>query len=269
MNYIICSKHVYTYVEDYIASILQIIHAIVVPHIHYEDTNNYICIQDIPNNLLHDKPNVYLFNIEQLSSTSKFNYHMLRYQNYTNIKIIDYSSSNMVYYNHFQHKKFLLPYQLNVHEILNLNKEKNVCLIGDDYIPPTRQYIIDILKSKNIHVDIINGFGKTRDEKLFEYKIILNISYCKDFNIFESIRCDRCVYNKMIVISDIKQHIENHHLKDYVIFEDYENIPNKVADVITNYEYYYDKLFKNFDFEQISTTIHELSNEVIEQLKIS
>jgi hypothetical protein len=66
----------------------------------------------------------------------------------------------------------------------------------------------------------------------------------------------------------MKNHIENYHLKDYVIFEEYENIPNKVADVITNYEYYYDKLFKNFDFEQISTTIHELSKETIEQLKI-
>jgi len=267
MNYIICSKHLYTYIEDYIKSILQIISAIVVTHIHYEDTNNYICIQDIPHNFLQDKPNIYVLNIEQLSNISKFNTHMLPYQKYKNIKIIDYSYSNMVYYNHFQHNKFLLPYQINLNEILNLNKEKNICLIGDHYIPPNRQYIIDILNQKNIHVDIINGFGKQRDEQLFEYKIILNISYHKDFNIFESIRCDRCIYNKMIVISDMKNHIENYHLKDYVIFEEYENIPNKVADVITNYEYYYDKLFKNFDFEQISTTIHELSNKAIEQLK--
>jgi hypothetical protein len=30
----------------------------------------------------------------------------------------------------------------------------------------------------------------------------------KDFNVFESIRCDRCVYNKMIVISDMKENNE-------------------------------------------------------------
>jgi hypothetical protein len=190
---------------------------------------------------------------------------MLPYDKYQNINIIDYSYANFSYYNNFKNNKYVLPYQINYSEIYNTYKQKDICLIADCF-PVNRQIIIDALKAKNIIVDIISGFGKKRDEELFKYKILLNISFQKDFNVFESIRCDRCVYNKMIVISDVKKNNETHHLKDYVIFEEYENIPDKVVDVIKNYDYYYDKLFKNFDIEQISYKINDISKELVEKL---
>lgn len=273
MNYIICNNFVYKYIEDYITPLLHIINAKLVTdfdyfNFTYDDTNNYIFIQDIPSYLLcifDKKQNIYFLNIEQLSSESKFNRHMLLYDNYQNINIIDYSYANLTYYNNFKNNKYIIPYQINYSEIYNTNKQKEICLIGD-CLPINRQIIIHALKAKNIIVDIINGFGKQRDDELFKYKILLNISFQKDFNVFESIRCDRCVYNKMIVISDMKENNEKHHLKDYVIFEEYENIPDKVVDVINNYDYYYDKLFKNFDIEQISCKINDISREVLEKL---
>lgn len=273
MNYIICNGGVYKYIEDYITPILHIINAKLLTNFNYhdfkyEDTNNYIFIQDIPSYLLcifDKKQNIYFLNIEQLSCKAKFDRHMLLYDNYQNINIIDYSYANLTYYNNFKNNKYVLPYQINYSEIYNTNKQKDLCLIADCF-PINRQIIIDALKEKNITVDIISGFGKERDEELFKYKILLNISFQKDFNVFESIRCDRCVYNKMIVISDMKQNNEKHHLKDYVIFEEYENIPDKVVDVVNNYDYYYDKLFKNFDIEQISQKINDISKELVEKL---
>ena len=46
----------------------------------------------------------------------------------------------------------------------------------------------------------------------------------------------------MIVISDTKEDIESYNLKNYMIFEDYENIANKAIEVLNNYDTYYKKL---------------------------
>jgi hypothetical protein len=271
MNYIICTQHVYKYVEDYIKSILPVINAKLILNandIIYQDTNNYIFVQNIPSYLLHNfdnNKNIYLLNIEQLSNKNKYNVHILMYKDKQNTNIIDYSYANLKYYSNLKNKILYLPYQINYDEIIQTSKIKDICLIGD-IIPENRQRVIDLLKEKNINVDIITGFGEKRDEELFKYKILLNISFQKDFNVFESIRCDRCIFNKMIIISDMKETIEKYHLKDYVIFEEYENIPDVVEDVINNYDYYYDKLFKNFDIEEISCKINEISKGAVEQL---
>lgn len=70
----------------------------------------------------------------------------------------------------------------------------------------------------------------------------------------------------MIVISDFKEDIDKYYLKDYIIFEKYEDIPDKVIDVINNYDYYYNKLFKDFNFEKIEKIINENSKEILEIL---
>jgi len=271
MNYIICTAHVCKYVEDYIKSILPVINAKLILNandIIYEDTNNYIFVQNIPSYLLDNfdnNTNIYLLNIEQLSNKNKYNVHIVMYNEKQNINIIDYSYANLKYYSNLKNKILYLPYQINYDEIIQTSKIKDICLIGD-VIPENRQNIIDLLKEKNINVDIITGFGEKRDEDLFKYKIILNISFLKDFTIFESIRCDRCIFNKMIVISDTKESIEKYHLKDYVIFGEYENIPDVVVNVLNNYDYYHNKLFKNFDLEKIGNKIDELSKDILEQL---
>jgi hypothetical protein len=46
----------------------------------------------------------------------------------------------------------------------------------------------------------------------------------------------------MIVISDKKEHMDLYNLKDYMIFEDYENVVTKAIDVLHNYDYNYKKL---------------------------
>ena len=58
----------------------------------------------------------------------------------------------------------------------------------------------------------------------------------------ESIRCNRCVYNKMIVISDIREDMDSYPLKNNVIFVEYDKLTDKVIEVLNNYENYYQKL---------------------------
>lgn len=106
---------------------------------------------------------------------------------------------------------------------------------------------------------------KERDIKLFSYKIILNISYNNEYKIMESIRCNRCIYNKMIVISDNKEDMDSYSLKNYVIFVDYDKLVDKVIEVYNNYESYYKKLGLNtLDLSKLeinTDTINSLNNE--------
>jgi len=177
------------------------------PLFEFENLNNYIFIQNIPEHLITKVSftNVYVLNTEQLSyekNIEKLSLSMIN--NNKLINFIDYSYSNLKKYNTINHnKKFFLPYQINYNEIYDIKKNNDICIIGFDLLP-YRQHIINLLKDKSINVDLVSGFGKERDDILFQYKIILNISAFNYFKTFESLRCDRCVYNRMIVISDCK-----------------------------------------------------------------
>lgn len=271
MNIIICNNQTFKYFEDYIHSILYVIKGQLFlfdyeVNIHIDKNNNYIFMQTIANKFFEyitNYDNIYLINTEQLSFEKK----QLEINKYPkNLSIIDYSSSNLKYYD-VKYKKYYLPYQINYNEIYNINKERDICLIGTvDSIPFNRQNIINILK-KNFNIDIVSGFNKIRDAELFKYKIILNIGYYdNNCRVMETFRCDRCVYNKMIVISDMKDDIENYYLKDYVIFTEYNNIPDKVIEVINNYDEYYNKLFSNFNFKEIEDNLFNMSKNILDKL---
>ena len=105
-----------------------------------------------------------------------------------------------------------------------------------------RQTIINNIKIKNVNIDIIDGWKKERDFELFSHKILLNLGYTDKYKIFESLRCDRCIFNKMIIISDKKEDIELYYLKNYIIFEDYDKIADKAIEVLNNYDMYYKQL---------------------------
>jgi hypothetical protein len=274
MNIILCNKNNFCYFEDYIYSIIDKIKGQIVLfqediNINFSDKNNYIFIQNIDNKFfeyIEKNNNIYLINTEQLS-VEKTNIRINTYPQ--NLIFIDYISSNFKYYN-IKYKKYILPYQINYNEIFNYKKENDVCLIGTiNNIPNNRQNIINLLKEKNINVDIISGFGKNRDINLFKYKILLNIGYYpNNCNIMETFRCDRCVYNNMIVVSDIKEDIEDYCLKEFVIFTDYTNIPEKVKEILDNYEEFYNKLFSKFKLEDINLRLINLSNKLIEKINL-
>jgi hypothetical protein len=199
----------------------------------------YIFIQTIPDEILNSidsqNSNVYLLNTEQMSRES----HTSRIHTFPkNIKMLDYSKANMSYYNGYYTK--FLSYQVNYDEIYNLPKTKDICIMSGE--SGHRRNIINQIINKGYTIDIISGWKKERDEKLFTYKILVNISYQDDYKIFEALRCDRCIFNKMIVISDKKKDMDLYNLKDYMIFEDYDKVADKVIEVLNNYDTYYKKL---------------------------
>jgi len=244
-TYVICKRKEYQFMEDYILSFYKYINSKIVifdsindiPDINNID--NYIFVQIVPDEILkkiNDKNNnIYLINTEQMSKINDRN-KINAYPK--NIKMLDYAKANMKYYDNYYVK--FLSYQINYDEIYDLPKTKDICIITG--LSEYRRHIVDSIINKGYPVDIIFGWKKERDQKLFTYKILLNISFEKDYNIFESIRCDRCIFNKMIVISDKKEDMDLYYLKDYMIFEDYDKVPDKVIEVLNNYNMYYKKL---------------------------
>lgn len=127
MNIILCLTSIFQYMEDYILSIVNIIKGIVIlidnnSVIHFTDDNNYIFIKEIDDKLFNyiENNNVYLINTEQLSSIIN-QQSINKYPKQLNI--IDYMSSNLKYYDN-KYTKYLLPYQINLNEIYNFDKQK-------------------------------------------------------------------------------------------------------------------------------------------------
>ncbi len=259
----ICEQKLIHYFEDYINTFHHIFNVEIFLYSNnnqiiyflnnYYDLNNnfihiFIFLQHIipeinqnKNNIL-EKYKICLLNTEQLSRKN--------YQNIINsynplIYIIDYSISNLTFI-HNKYKKIYLPYQIHHNEIKNYDKINDICMIYP-YKSQRRNNIIEKLKTRGINVNIISGFLGNRDKELLKYKILLNIHYDEDYKIFEELRCNRCVYNKMIVITEKSLFDDIYLLKKHLIICNYDEIVEKVIEVLNNYDFYYNYLFQSFD----------------------
>ncbi len=216
---------------------------------HYLKNSVFIFMQFIPNEIIENIQfyinhlyKLCLFNTEQLSRPTYAktinSYHPYIYR-------MDYSEINLLVVAN-ELKKIYLPYQVHHNEIKNYPKTHDVCIIYP-HNSKRRHHIINQLKDCGIRVDEIYGFLGTRDEKLFRYKILINIHFDEDYNIFEEMRCNRCIMNQMIVISEKSWYDDLHLLRRHFLICDYDKIVDKVKDVIINYNLYYSHLFRSFD----------------------
>lgn len=65
-----------------------------------------------------------------------------------------------------------------------------------------RLYILDALEKEGVVVHKITDFGEERDKKLASCRILLNIHYSEEYNIFESNRCEPWLQCGIPVISE-------------------------------------------------------------------
>ena len=257
MSYIYCEASILHFYIDYLHSINQYYSLIFVTNIN--DIKDYILkniydkiifIREIPDELhihITDFTNIYVLNTEQLS-TIKYVDKFLD----NNIKIIDYSSANIEYID-TKYKELglvsYLPYMINKNEIYDYPKISDVAVIGW-WNSEHRMNITNKLIERGVNVSFISGFGHTRDEQLFAHKILLNIHYNETYKVFEQMRCNRCIFNKMIVISETSVD-KKFELDKYMIESPYEELVEKVIYSLANYNEIYDELFCNFNLDDI------------------
>ena len=81
--------------------------------------------------------------------------------------------------------------------------------------------------------------------------------------INEQIRINRCIFNKMIVISEKGLDDELLYLKDYIIFCEYDKLVDKTIEVLNNYDEYYQKIYGNFNLNEIDNYYEKKLIEVL------
>jgi len=191
---------------------------------------------------------VYLLNTEQLS-IPKHNYyiHVLP----RSIHLLDYSLSNIHIKNQHQKKSIYLPYFYNPNEYKEIEKTNEICMIHPGTQSQRRQQFLYLCKKNGIKVNIIHGFGNERDNQLFSHKILLNIHFDSSYQIFEEIRCNRCIHQKMIVISESSLYHEHNILKKHMIEVPIQQMISKIKEVQINYHQYHEELFREYDVEKI------------------
>ncbi len=270
---ILCDKRIYLRLCDYTDSFLKYFsdHDIllyqdnVTPCIDYilkhKDGPLYLFLQKIPVAII-EKCKEYHWrfiqiNTEQLLIAAKqvvLNKNKIKTIDYTNVNgaIIDFDLS-------------YIPYQVNYDEILNYEKIHDVAIVHP-FSSPKRNRMVELLKQKNINVNCISGFKQERDENLFRHKILVNVHYNDIFDIFEEIRCNRCVFNKMIVISEKSRTFDLNMLSKYVIECNYNKIPECVMLTLQHYDEIYEKLFKDFDINAIEKICYEYLEKFFKSL---
>lgn len=187
-----------------------------------------------------------LLNTEQLTSTT-----MTSWINCYYTAILDYSLEN-VKVNTISLPKYYFPYQYNPNEIYNYEKTKDVCFVGLNE-NARRGTILQQIPGITL---LENVYGKKRDEILFRHKILVNIHYADVFSIHEQIRTTRCVFNKMIVITEPSSDDSLVPLRAFMIIVPYEMIPKTVEFVLENYESVYARLFSR-SFDEVRKTLEQ------------
>lgn len=280
--YVVCLKRFYHFFEDYILSIKKNTNIKLIvedyenlhkslEHVR-DNIKNYclifVTISKMNIYKLDKYKNIYILNTEQLTKKNEIK----KIQNFIKkgYKILDYSTENIS----INKNSIYIPYQVNFNEIHNFKKDHDLCYIGH----PFGSYRLNLLKKikDKTKINIIgqhtdtkikhmwgNKWGFERDNFAFRHKILVNIHHNNDYLINEQMRINRCIFNKMIVISESGLNDDLLYLKKYIIFEKYENIVNKVEDVLKNYEYYYNKLFSDFDINEINKHYSEHLNKII------
>lgn len=272
---LICTNGTFKYVKDYVYSFIKYVNLelyVINTMTPIEEINNIInknqlliFIQGIPYDLHHLIQNnkYFILNIEQLCNHKKIKY-IANEQN-----IIDYSVENLIL---AQTKLnipnlFYFPYGYNPNEIHNFEKTKNMAIIAN-YKNIRRCKIMNDLASLNCEFTNIDGtFSERRDNILFRHKILVNIHFDQNYMIHENMRCDRCIFNKMIVISEKSLFDDKLPLAKFMILVNYDELVETTINVINNYEFYYNKIFVEQDFDSfIETYKIELSNIYDEQI---
>lgn len=182
--------------------------------------------------------NFYYLNIEQMSHNSY--YRLFRTLN-KNIKIIDYSEENIPFYKDLYDNIFLLPPYFPK-KIDNKKDIEIISFSNNDY----RKNILNKINKKFYVKKLDNIFGKERDDIFSRSKIYINIHSSKNHKTMELIRIINLLQNNVIVISQNSVFIDLIHIKDSIlIFEDDKQMNYLIDDILHNYDFYYNYLFKN------------------------
>jgi hypothetical protein len=267
LYYFIINEQIHKYIIEYVNSICKKIYNSKIINYPKEQINNiekdniyiFVGIHYVSYPLI-DLPNIYYLNLEQLTINGlNSNKNLLKdvinlRTNTKELKLLDYSTSNISILDGYNIKSEYIPYQVNYDEIYNYEKENDFvlcCTVNERKLNIFNE--LNKLYPKSKFIGDPPLWGNLRDEYLFKSKLLINIHHQeKEYNILEEIRITRCILNKIIIISEPSVHSGKYPLNTFIIYEKYDNIIKKTKDILENYDFYYNKIYNNFDIVNIN-----------------
>ena len=188
----------------------------------------------------------YLLNTEQ-TTHNKFN--VFQYIKECPVEIIDYSVENLHNINkRFPDIKtwhFPFPVFLQKHKLRCLKKDINVCSFDNSVY---RHNILCRIPFK----DLNHKWGEERDAFIEKSKILLNIHFDQNYNIFESIKCYHAFEKGCLIVSQTSENMDLVLLKDLIYFDKLENLCNTVNVVLKDYEEIYNDVFSDENISNVN-----------------
>jgi hypothetical protein len=201
MEVLLCHNNEFRWFEEYIRSILGSKQLVL-----YDEKSNftedwiYWCIRRIPFVLLPCNAKIKFINTEQLTFPIKLAEYNLYAIN--GVEVYDYSIENIK----LSGKGTYLPYTeipeetAKLKQFLKQSKLYDFAVIGT---PSTdRHNAIQKIINRGYTVYHIRGWGDTRDQEVGKCKYLLNLHYNPDYQIYESIRCERWRFAGMPIYSE-------------------------------------------------------------------
>ncbi len=138
-------------------------------------------------------------------------------------------------------------------------KSKDVVFVGD----ANSQYRQTILLQVKPNM-LTSCYGKIRDEELYKHRILLNLHFGSQYCIFEELRCLPCVLAQMIVVSENSKFDVHHPLHKFIVFVEYEKLPQKITEIKTNYNIVWKSIY-----EDQKSSFQSLLNDIAQYEKQS
>lgn len=181
--------------------------------------------------------------------------------------IINISSSKDKMFENYLKKSFYFPpmnYEIDFEKSDNKKYDTITSFINTDEI--RRKKFLNMLKLNKINNHNIHCFDKDDLKKIYkESKILLNIRQTDHHDTFEEIRVLPALLNGIIIVSEdvpLRKYIP---YNEFIIWSDYNNIFDKVNEILNNYDEYYNKIFKNDELIEILTFMKIRTIENIEK----
>lgn len=230
-KYLYCEAYIWHYFIEYFHSQPQdyVLRLYTQPPPRSEEDTHIFC-QRIPQAWI-GAANAICFNTEQLTRKKWLDYLIgLRRKG---VRLIDYSPENMAILKaatpEIASEISYEPYRYNPietdklkHLIKNTPKAYDFAFFGA--LSPYRLSILNRLSL--FKINIINKWGDERDKEIAKCKILLNIHYNQEYNVYESFRCDRWAFAGLPVLSEqsIKYDLLECHKNGSVKFVSYINL---------------------------------------------
>jgi hypothetical protein len=218
--------------------------------INYEHTLVKKGGRDVP----HDTPvGKILYDCNESYLVRICDYH---YLNISNI-VIDYSNPNIFNvktcpeYTSLSKKQIYISSAIYQPFFLKENRDITTLTTFINIAEPRRKLLLENINKKNIkHTNINNCFGENEVEVLLKRtKILINIHQTPHHDTFEELRVLPALECGVIVIAEKSPLFETIPYNDLIIWTSYEDIIEKIKEVIINYEFYHNEIFsiKNID----------------------